>query len=375
VEVHTPSSIGLSHIEVNDRFHDFRNLSDSAKRKIRFNGVSSFGNHPEGLSLPYDQDHVRFHFSAIDWSAPHKIKYSYRLKGSDNKWSGPAENNIADYRGLQHGNYELQVKAIGTSQQWTETFFFRFTIRPAWWQTWWFKALVALLSAALLLFISRQIYLIRLRRQRAEMEKQLAIQLERQRISAEMHDDIGAGLSGVRLLTELTKSKLKDERAAEEMEKIHRSVGDISAKMKEVIWSLNTENDNLSSLLSYLQNQARTMMENYPGQFSISVPPDIPDMQVNGETRRHIYLLLKEALHNIIKHSDAQKAEVLITINENFSMVVRDNGKGIDDERMETDGNGMKNIRKRVQQLGGHLFIRNENGLTLTFEIPLKQTV
>ena len=207
------------------------------------------------------------------------------------------------------------------------------------------------------------------------MEKQLAIQLERQRISAEMHDDIGAGLSGVRLLTELTKSKLKDETASAEVEKIHQSVGDISSKMKEVIWSLNTENDNLGSLISYLQNQARTMMENYPGKFTITVPAYIPEIQVNGEARRHIYLLMKEALHNIIKHSGATKAEVVITCNEKFRMVVKDNGKGIDVEKNNTTGNGMKNMRERVKQSGGNFSIENGNGLALTFEIPLKPTL
>jgi ligand-binding sensor domain-containing protein/signal transduction histidine kinase len=375
VEAFLPYTLGLSHMEVNDRFLDFRNMNDSLNGKIRFKSIPAFGNYPGNLSLPFDQNHLRFHFSALEWSAPHKIKYSYRLKGLDNKWSRPAENNIADYRGLAQGDYVLQVKAIGTSQQWTETFSYPFSIRPAWWQTWWFKALVALLSAALLLFISRQIYLIRLRRQRAEMEKQLAIQLERQRISAEMHDDIGAGLSGVRLLTELTKNKIKDEKAAEEMERIHQSVGDISAKMKEVIWSLNTENDNLSSLLSYLQNQARAMMENYPGTFSFNVPSDIPDVEVNGETRRHIYLLLKEALNNIIKHSGATHTEVVITCSEKFTMVVKDNGKGIDAMGKEHTGNGMKNMRQRVQQLNGTFSFRNEEGLTLYFEIPIKSAV
>jgi signal transduction histidine kinase len=156
------------------------------------------------------------------------------------------------------------------------------------------------------------------------------------------------------------------------MEKIYESVGDVSAKMKEVIWSLNTENDSLSSLISYLQRQARVMMENYPGKFSMTMPDSIPDIQINGETRRHIYLIVKEALHNIIKHSGADKVEVEITCGEKLRIIVADNGKGLNPDQNNDGGNGLKNMRQRIQQLNGSFFIKNDNGLTLIFEIPLK---
>jgi ligand-binding sensor domain-containing protein/two-component sensor histidine kinase len=375
VETFTPQSLLLSHMEVNDRFLDFRSMTDSARKKISYGSVAPFLNYPDDLSLPYDQNHLRFHFTALDWVAQHKIKYSYRLKGLDNNWSEPSASTTADFRGLQPGHYTFEVKAIGSSQQWTETFSYRFSIQPAWWQTWWFNVMVVVLAALLLLFVSRQIYLFRLRKQKAEMEKKLAIQLERQRISAEMHDDIGAGLSGVRLLTELTKNKLQNEQAAEEVDKIYQSVGDISSKMKEVIWSLNTENDNLNSLLSYLQKQARAMMENYPGKFTMNIPADIPDLQVSGETRRHIYLLLKEALHNIIKHSGADNAEVHIVVDDKLRMTIADNGRGMGGEMKNESGHGMKNMRQRVEKLQGNFFIQNKDGLRLVFEIPLKPTV
>ena len=100
------------------------------------------------------------------------------------------------------------------------------------------------------------------------MEKELAVQLERQRISSEMHDDIGAGLSGVRLLTEITRSKLKDADASTEMDKIYESVGEISAKMKEVIWSLNTENDDLESLIAFKRAGADLIITYYAEQMA-----------------------------------------------------------------------------------------------------------
>ncbi|HET6767360.1 MAG TPA: ATP-binding protein, partial [Chitinophagaceae bacterium] len=185
--------------------------------------------------------------------------------------------------------------------------------------------------------------------------------------------DIGAGLSGIKLLTEMTKGKVKDEVAGAEIEKIYQSVGDISAKMKEVIWSLNTENDQLASLISYIQRQARLWLENYPCQLTIKIPDEIPDVELNGESRRNIFLAVKEAVHNIIKHSGADKVEIVITCEENLRIAVSDNGKGIREDENNDFGNGLKNMRQRMQNLNGKLVLQNDKGLTLIFEIPYKQ--
>lgn len=366
-------AVMLNYVEINDRFYDYKNLPDNFRKKISFSNVTAFSNCPNDLSVSYDQDHFTFHFSAIDWSAPDKIKYSYRIIGLDDNWSRPADEPVADYRNLSYGKYQFQVKAIGQSQVWTEPYTYNFTIRPAWWQTWWFKTCVILVILAMLFFIGRFIYFYQLRKQQIVMEKQLAIELERQRISAEMHDDIGAGLSGIRLLTEITKHKVKDEQAAAEVEKIYQSVGDISSKMKEVIWSLNTENDDLQNLISYLHKQARQMMENFSGKFNITLPSNIPEAKISGEDRRHIYLAVKEALHNIIKHSGADTVAMIITCDEILRIIISDNGKGMNNG--SGTGNGIKNMQQRIKQLGGDFLIKNEDGLTITFQIPFKTTL
>ncbi len=368
-------SLRLNYVEINERFYDFRNLPDNAADKIELSNVNPFTNSPENLSVPYDMNHLSFHFSAIDWSAPDKIKYSYRIVGLEETWSKPAAEPVADYRNLSHGNYQFQVKAIGQSQVWTLPVTYSFTIRPAWWQTVWFKAFLIIVILAMLFFLARFIYHYQLRKQKNILEKKLAVQYERQRISAEMHDDIGAGLSGIRLMTEMAKSKSKDGESISEIEKIYQSVGDVSSKMKEVIWGLNVENDNIASLFSFLQKQARLMMEHYPGSFKISLPETIPDINITGESRRHIYLMVKEALHNIIKHSGADKVSVSISCTHKLVIVISDNGKGMGLNENNGGGNGLQNIQQRIQLLGGDFTIKSEEGLTLTFVIPLKQSL
>lgn len=367
----TPLSVTLNHVKVNDRFVDFRNLSSDMNNKIRIGNLKAFQNYPGELSLAYDQNHLTIYFSAIDLKAPHKIKYSYRLIGLDDQWSNPSKETSADFRNLSHGHYKLQVRAIGESNVWTDVLTYKFSVRPAWWQTWWFKMIVSACILASVYLVVRFFYLYRFRKQKALYEKKLAVQMERQRISAEMHDDIGAGLSGVRLLTELTKNKLKEGDAAGDVEKIYQSVGDISARMKEVIWSLNTENDSLENLVHFIVKQVKAQLEYYPAELSIHFPSSIPAIVIRGEARRNIYLAVKEAVNNIIKHSGAGKVELHISCKDHFEIRITDNGKGLDEHKAHEPGNGLKNIQKRMSKLNGTVEIKNLKGLTVLFSIPL----
>ncbi|MBU3744625.1 MAG: hypothetical protein FGM61_08795, partial [Sediminibacterium sp.] len=371
LQFNTPQSVRLSYIEINQQYYDFRNLSDSIRRNISYSKVSTYARYPEDLSVSADMNHFTFHFSAIEWTAPEKIRYSYRLVGLDEKWSDSNEEGTADYRNLSYGKYAFQVKAIGESQVWTKPFTYEFTIQPAWWQTIWFKTCLVLCGTVLIFFISQLITKARLRKQKTQMEKELAVQLERQRISSEMHDDIGAGLSGIRLLTEVAKTKSKDIQSFTEFEKIYHSVGDVSEKMREVIWSLNTENDHLESLIYFLRKQSRLLMEHYPCEFNLIITEVIPDIKISGEARRHIYLVVKEGLHNIIKHSGANKVDMTIRYSTKLVITIADDGKGIQMDSANNLGNGLKNMHKRMEQLKGNFYIDNTKGTILTFEIPL----
>jgi len=130
----------LSQLEINEQYIDYRNISDSPDSygdQIKFNGVQNFENYPLSLKLPYEKNHLTFYFAAIDWAAPHKIRYSYRMEGLHTNWSQPAADPMADYRNLPFGTYTFQIRAIGESGVWSEPFDYTFTILPPWWRTWW----------------------------------------------------------------------------------------------------------------------------------------------------------------------------------------------------------------------------------------------
>ena len=327
------------------------------------------------IKLPAGTSAATIWLSAISYTS-NRPRFSYKIKGFQDEYLPAGDKNKIELNALSYGEYEIDIRYINEKGEFVEGMVgIDLEILPFWYQTWWFRMSVAIVALAIIILIVRLIYISRLRKQRAVLEKQLAVQFERQRISSEMHDDIGAGLSGIRLLTEMTKGKVKGTAASSEVEKIYESVGDISAKMKEVIWSLNTENDQLSSLISYIQRQARSWLENYPCQLSITIPEKIPDLEIGGEARRNIFLTVKEAVHNIIKHSGADKVTINIACDEQLIISVSDNGKGMHVDENSNTGNGLKNMKQRIHQLNGKIFIKNQEGFILKFEIPYNQVL
>jgi signal transduction histidine kinase/ligand-binding sensor domain-containing protein len=136
----TPTpGIFLSEIKINAIHQDFNNSGDSLVSKMEFDGVYPFSNVPVNLQLPYDLNDLSFYFAAIDWSAPHKIRYSYLLEGVDKEWSTPNEEAYANFQRLPYGDYTLKVRAYGKSKEWSDTLSYTFEIHPPWWLTWWAK--------------------------------------------------------------------------------------------------------------------------------------------------------------------------------------------------------------------------------------------
>ena len=138
----------LSQLEINEQFVDYRTISDSPdsdQDQITFSGVQKFENYPLSLQLSYEKNHLTFYFAAIDWAAPHKIRYSYRMKGLNTNWSQPTTDPVADYRNLPFGTHTFQIRAIGESGVWSEPYDYAFTILPPWWRTWWAYIMYAIL--------------------------------------------------------------------------------------------------------------------------------------------------------------------------------------------------------------------------------------
>ena len=200
---------------------------------------------------------------------------------------------------------------------------------------------------------------------KASLEGQLN---ERNRISQELHDELGTTLTSITLAAEILKSEQADERS--EVNIIADRASEMAGKMNEIVWSLNAENDNLQSLVSYIRKFSSGFLNEAGLKLQFEESLREPFKEVKGNVRRDIYLTAKEAVHNIVKHSGATWIGMEITESEALSIVIKDNGKGID-EQLIYAGNGMKNMRRRIENLGGKIEWKNENGTVVNLKVPV----
>ncbi|MBK8953558.1 MAG: hypothetical protein IPM85_16170 [Chitinophagaceae bacterium] len=194
-----------------------------------------------------------------------------------------------------------------------------------------------------------------------EYEKQLAVltaqQQERERISADMHDELGAGMTAIRLMSEIARNKMK-ENTPVEIEKISSSANDVLNKMNAIIWSMNSGNDSIDSLISYIRAYANDYFENTSIECRMHTPEVIPDITISGDKRRNMFLCIKETLNNALKHSGATLIEIAVTVSQEIRIIISDNGKGIDKDRLRQFGNGLKNIARRMESIGGSFSLK-----------------
>ena len=207
---------------------------------------------------------------------------------------------------------------------------------------------------------------------RKKLEKQQAILQERTRISADLHDDIGTGLSKISLLSELVINDSNPKNSKKEVEKIADTSRDLLESISEIIWALNTKNDYLENLVAYIRRYASEYFENSHVKLTLRMPGEIPQLPISGDCRRNIFNSVKEALHNIVKHAHASEAEIVFTLTDNlFTVVIRDNGMGIPEGERNRFGNGVRNMRNRMETIQGNFAIENHDGTKVTLALPV----
>ena len=206
--------------------------------------------------------------------------------------------------------------------------------------------------------------------EKKDFESQIAIikaqQEERNRISADMHDDLGAGMTTIRLYSELAKNKIGNT-PIPEIEKISSSANELLNKMNAIIWSMSSSNDSLGNMVAYIRSYSLEYFEDTGVECNIIIPENLPNIVVGGEIRRNVFLVVKEALNNVLKHSGATKVSInLQHVAGGLKLLIQDNGKGIDFEKLRQFGNGLKNMKKRMEDIGVDFKIENSNGTLIT---------
>ncbi|MDB5132200.1 MAG: Tetratricopeptide repeat-containing protein [Mucilaginibacter sp.] len=211
-----------------------------------------------------------------------------------------------------------------------------------------------------------------IKQQKLNFEKQLAVQTERQRISSDMHDDIGTGLSTMLIYVNMLRLKLAESRDAPNIDRIAVLGTELVEQMKEIVWSLNPGNDRLDNLLLFIRQYFVLLFEPLAYQTNIIYPITISEIQIDNELRRNIFLCVKELLNNIIKHANATCVELKVQIERDTLLIgIKDNGKGFLSDAGSKTGNGLKNIRLRMNAVKGKFSIQSSKGTIVKLEIHL----
>jgi signal transduction histidine kinase/ligand-binding sensor domain-containing protein len=363
----TVPNVMITRLQIND-------TPDTTRRNI---------NLVDSLFFPYDQHTLSFDFVALEYSDPARNKLSYRLfhaSGApyDDNWVACASpKGFARYPNLPAGAYVLKIKGVNSdgveNPEYKELFI---QIHPPFYQTNTFYALMVVLCLLLGYWIFRltvrrklQRQNMQLREQRIRLERQEALTQERNRIAAEMHDDFGSGLTAIQRISERTAINVDSPEARKAINNITHYSLELIGNMREIIWAMSGKNDTLENLMAYISDNAYQYLSHHHIEVDIMQPEDIPDVEMTGEKRRNIYLAVKESLHNIVKHAGANAVTIRFEVNGTLDIHVQDNGKGFANNN--PNGNGMSNMAKRMQDIGGTMQVINDGGAHLVFSVPM----
>jgi signal transduction histidine kinase len=198
-----------------------------------------------------------------------------------------------------------------------------------------------------------------------------AQQEERTRISTDMHDDLGSGITAIRLYSELAKNKINAE-AVPEIEKISSSANELLNNMNAIIWTMNSSNDSLENMIAYIRNYTQEYLENTGINCNFNNENDLPNLVVSGQIRRNVFLVIKETLNNILKHSKATKVTFTFSkVADGLLLNIQDNGIGIDLDHKRRFGNGLNNMKKRMEEMKIDFSIENKNGTLVTLHYKM----
>lgn len=343
--------------------------------EVKVNGIRVS---PRMEQFDYRENNFAINICAPTFIDEKQVQYSYRLEGgTQSEWSEASPSHASiNLLNLSPGDYSLYLRAVFPSTVYppVETRY-HFTIRPAWWQTSLAKTVLILLvfgiAGLIMFFFQRR----KLERARLILEKQTAIQEERTRISGDLHDDLGAGLSTIRFLAEKIK-QAKEVVPRPELERIQDTSDELTDKMNEIIWAMSEQHDTLDDLLSYTRAYIATYCDEHDLSYHLKFPQEVPHTFVSGQVRRNIFLSIKESLHNIMKHAKARNVYVDIHLNQSLVICIRDDGKGASQQSMDLkSGHGLRNMKKRIEVLGGTFSIRNDPGVIVEFSVPFNQHV
>ncbi len=317
------------------------------------------------IVLSYLQNTISFEAIALEYAFPEKNQYAFKLVGEDNHWFYNGTKHFVRYSGLSPGTYKLWAKASNNDGIWSApACLLTIVIKPAYWQTAWFKISIVAGILTVLVLIVILITKAKYKKQIFKIERQHEIDNIRFRISQDIHDDIGSNITKIAMTCEVLK---KENEVTDKVNNKLTQLSYLSRKLmddlREIVWSVNPRYDNLDSLSSYLRNYTGQFLEDSNIRWNFTSDSNLQNIEIKPDLRRSYTLCFKETLNNIVKHANASEVKILFNItNQILTLSISDNGKGFDINNVSQLSNGIKNIRKRMNEINAKVDIYSEAG-------------
>jgi len=319
---------------------------------------------PDIIEVPYTDNEIVAGFYCNDFSNPTQNKYFYQLEGQDKDWVKAQSLRQIRYAGLEPGKYILKIKTINADGLYSPEKKLTIVVRPPFWRTWWFITLSIIISLSIIIYVVQRLSNSSIKRKLKELERQREIEGIRQRISSDLHDDIGSGLSKMALISELAKSQKQNPlELQDKLSKLANNSRDMIRSLGEIVWAINPQNDKLPNLLAYMRDYASEYLETTDIVVTYHIQESQDAIPINPDFKRNIFLTLKESLHNAVKYSGASLIEIGFTLEKNhYTFWIKDNGKGIDPDTMRKFGQGLNSLKKRAENIGAIYKIESDIG-------------
>ena len=316
------------------------------------------------LELASGQNQVSIEFVGLEFDPGEALRYQHKLEGADRDWSAPSDQRIINYEHLSPGSYRFQVRAVtadGIISR--DPAIVAFTIPPPLWRRWWFVTLAAGLLG-LLVYTAHHYRVARL----IELER------VRTRIATDLHDDIGSNLSQIALLSEVVRQQIMSISSPvnEKLVLIADTARETVESMRDIVWAINPQRDTFSDLAGRMRRFADDTLSARDIALRFVAGVNDGDTRLGADVRREVFLIFKETINNIVRHSKCREAEIkLQTQNGWLLLQVSDDGQGFDCAQFN-EGQGLSSMRERATRLGGECqFISNGRGTTVILRTPL----
>jgi two-component sensor histidine kinase len=315
-------------------------------------------NRIEKIEFPAERNNVTFEFFGLQFRGEDYLRYQYRLEGPDADWSPPSKNRSVTYARLAPGNYRFAARAVteaGIVSSLPAEFEFRI-LQPVWRRAWFlFIVIFAILTAIYGAFRYRIARLIELER-------------IRMRIATDLHDDIGANLSLIAMVSDIESGTVRptDSRVAGRFGLIAQTSRATMDSMSDIVWAVNPNKDQVGDLTGRMRRVADDIFSSNNIEFTLHVPDAEHDRSISADKRREIFMIFKEAVNNIARHSRCTRADILFSIDSvKLELKLSDDGQGFD-LSANSDGNGLASMKRRAANMGGTLEILSQKGTGTT---------